>query len=162
MWTENWLDGQAQKVVIEAMKSSWRSVSSSVHQGSTPGPILFSILIKDLGHNGPLLNKSADDTKQEGVTDTSDSCARETSTGWRNGLTDISLSLTRASAKSHTRRGTAPGTKQIRCNPRTTSWKADWQRTCWTRRSASAISVPLQQRRLLVILGCISRSAASR
>lgn len=65
MWTENWLDGQAQKVVIEAMKSSWRSVSSSVHQGSTPGPILFSILIKDLGHNGPITSLQMTQNKKD-------------------------------------------------------------------------------------------------
>lgn len=123
MWNENWLDGQVQKVAIEAMKPSWRSESSSVNQGSTPGPILFSIFVNYLGHNGPL-TRCADGTKQEGVTDTSDSCARETSTGWRNGLTGISSSSTRARAKTCIRGRTAPGTTQIRHNSRVSSWKA--------------------------------------
>lgn len=54
MWTGNWLEGQAQKLVIKAMKPSWRSVSSNVHQGSTLGLILFIIFINNQGHNGPL------------------------------------------------------------------------------------------------------------
>lgn len=115
MGTENWLDSQAQKVVIKAMKPSWRSVSSSVHQGSIPGPILFSIFINYLGHNGPL-TRCADDTKQEGVTDISDRCARKTSRGWKNGLTDISPSSTRASAKTCIWGRTAPGITPIKHN----------------------------------------------
>lgn len=67
MWTGNWLYGHAQKVVIKNMKSSWRSVSNSVLQGSTPGPILFSTFINHLV-NKWTLSKSADDTKEEGVT----------------------------------------------------------------------------------------------
>lgn len=65
MWTGNWLDGQAQKLVIKAMKPSWRSVSSSVHQGSTLGPIQFIILINSLGHNGPLTSLQMTPNRKE-------------------------------------------------------------------------------------------------
>jgi len=64
-WTENWLDGQAQKVVIRAMKSIYRPVSSSAPHGSIPGPILFNIFINNLDDGAEwMLSKCADDTKQ--------------------------------------------------------------------------------------------------
>ena len=63
-WIEQWLTDRRQRVVVDGLVSSWKSVLSGVPQGSVLGPILFLVYINDLeeGVIGKIL-KFADDTK---------------------------------------------------------------------------------------------------
>ena len=65
-WTEDWLKGRVQRVVLNGKESEWAPVESGIIQGSVLGPTYFTVYIDDIDEcleELSVFKKFADDTK---------------------------------------------------------------------------------------------------
>ena len=87
-WTENWLNGGAERAVTSSAEPSWRPVASGAAQGSVLGPVPFSRFTGDLGEGTERpLSRLVAGTKAGGAADAPEAAlpSGESWAGWRAG-----------------------------------------------------------------------------
>lgn len=75
-WTENLLNGQAQRVVLSGTEAVWRPITSRAARGIIVGLVLLSMLISEPDDGAECAScKSADDIKMGEAADALGGCA---------------------------------------------------------------------------------------
>jgi len=125
-WTETWLNGQAQRVVISGTASSWRPETGAVPQESGLVPVCFNTFINDFMLGQSILSASLQMTQYQEEWLILPS--RGILTGWRNRLIRTLRSSKRWCAKSCTGGGKTPCSYICWGPP---CWKAAQQKRTW-------------------------------